>query len=627
MNRLLRILLPVLLLASGVMLWRVYGKGEGITRGRLIALAVALAVALVPPARDFLSGLLDRVRTPSDRARFWTAVGVAVVAMIYIYATARYQDRDLIPKFHDEHMHLLQIRMLAHGKLWTQPHPMRDFFETFHVIHDDRVYGSIYFPGTALVYLPWVWFKLPFWFLPLVVAGAACGVLYRIVAELIDGAGGLLAALLLVSLQWFRYLALMVMSHSVMLLLGLLILWAWLRWRRERKLAWAAVIGALMGLAAITRPVDALCYSLPVGVAMLGALRHESAKRIAATLSLLVACALPFLGLQVIENLGITGQPFKTPYRLYADLYTPGMSYGFHTFDPTVRPQTTLQQRQDYFDAFTVPAARTHAAVVGQIVGMWFKHRFPLMAKVATPNRLLLILVPLCVLAVATARRKVMVAVLVLWLAFYAVFSYVLPVYVVVIAPVILLCVLLGKEAAERLVASEPYRRAATVFLTLAVGVLTVAALPEVDHEVIDDGFPAPTMWFSYVELPKIVPPGERALVLFRYQTGENYHEEPVYNVDVVNIDDARIVRAHDLGLDRDRELFDYYARRQPDRLVYLFDRHSRKVVPLGRVADVARQFPLSHPATQPSTRPIKDTATADDAALHRRGPSIASPM
>src|SRR5439155_4223022 len=114
------------------------------------------------------------------RTRCWTAVCVAVVAIVYMFATAKYQDRDLIPKFHDEHMHLVQARMLAHGKLWTQSHPMADFFESFHIMVKP-VYASIYFPGTAIVYLPWAWFNLPFWVLPLIVAGAACGMMYRVV--------------------------------------------------------------------------------------------------------------------------------------------------------------------------------------------------------------------------------------------------------------------------------------------------------------------------------------------------------------------------------------------------------------------------------------------------------------
>ena len=48
------------------------------------------------------------------------------------------------------------------------------------------------------------------------------------------------------------------------LLLGLVLIWAWLRFRRSRRRAWLVVIGAVAGWTFITRPVDALCFIVPV---------------------------------------------------------------------------------------------------------------------------------------------------------------------------------------------------------------------------------------------------------------------------------------------------------------------------------------------------------------------------
>jgi hypothetical protein len=477
-------------------------------------------------------------------------------------------------------MHLLQTRMLAAGKLWTAPHPLAEFFETFHVVHQP-VYAPIYFPGTALVSVPAVWLNLPFWFLPLMVAGACAAILYLIVTELMDGVSGLLAAMMLVSLQWFRYLSLMVMSQTVMALIGLLLIFVWLRWREKKSLKLAAVIGALMGFAAITRPVDALVFSIPIGVAMLIELRHAGLRRIGATVGLIVTAAVPFLALQVIENVGVTGEPFKTPYRLYADLYTPQMSFGFHEFDPNVRPRTSLPQKQDYYDVFTAPIAREHRP--GNIANVWLRERSPLIAKVTLPNRVLLALLPLGFLALSRPDARLIWAILLLYIGFYALFSYLLPFYLVVIAPIIIIAALYGKFALEQL--AGRWRTPVSVALTVGIALCCIAALPELNREVIDDGFPAPAMWLSYKLMPQDLE--LPAIVLFRYRKGDNINEEPVYNIDVVNPDDAPIIRAHDLGVAKDRELFAYYAQRQPQRTVYLFDRASRQLVRLGKVTEL----------------------------------------
>ncbi len=609
-----RKVIAVVLAAAGIALWLTTGEHAGASPWRVVLLVVAAAVSLVPITRDSIAWALDHVRRPTDRARRLTALGVAIVAMGYIGLEAKLQDRDLIPKYHDEHMHMLQVRMLAHGKLWTAQHPLADFFETFHVFVKP-VYASIYFPGTALMYVPSIWLHLPFWFLPLVVAGGCCAILYLIVTQICDGVAGLLAALMLLSLRYFRYLAMMVMSHSVMLLLGLLIIWTWMRWRRERKLRWAALAGALMGWAAITRPVDALCYSLPVGLAMLIEMRRDDWRKIGITLSLLVVCALPFLAVQVIQNIGVVGKPFTTPYRAYCDAYTPQMSFGFHDFDPNIRPQTNLQQRLDYYDHFTLPAAREHALVPTWKV--WIASRFPVLSKDALPNRMLLILLPLGLLAIRGLPRAVFVAVLPMYIAFYWFFAYLLPWYCVVIAPAILVLVLLGARAAADVWRRTGARRSVEVFLALAIATLTISWLPEFNPAILDDPYPwqthGPSMWFSYVVLPQQVK--TPAIVLFRYKTGDIIHEEPVYNIDVVNPDDAPIIRAHDLGVQRDRELFEYYAKRQPERMVYLYDRATKQFAELGRVSDLARRLPASRSATS--------TSNSD----HQRGPSSSGPM
>jgi hypothetical protein len=84
----------------------------------------------------------------------------------------------------------------------------------------------------------------------------------------------------------------------------------------------------------------------------------------------------------------------------------------------------------------------------------------------------------------------------------------------------------------------------------------------------------------------------------------------------VVWPDDAPIIRAHDLG-HANRQLYAYYAQRQPNRMVYHFDRTAGRLSPpLGNVADLAQSptppivsttTATTTTTTNPSTPPIRE--------------------
>src|SRR5438045_154218 len=85
------------------------------------------------------------------------------------------------------------------------------------------------FPGTARLYAASGWLQWPTWVVPVMAAGAVVGLLYRVVTELIDGAAGALAAVLLVGLSWYRMLSVLVFAQVPLLLMALLLVWSWLR--------------------------------------------------------------------------------------------------------------------------------------------------------------------------------------------------------------------------------------------------------------------------------------------------------------------------------------------------------------------------------------------------------------
>jgi hypothetical protein len=567
-------LVVVLLLLLGAVLWRTLGY---ITDPRAVLVAaVVFLVLLVPPIWRQVARALDQIRRPSSRLANWTAGGVAIVSVVLLYAVAANQGRPFVPTYHDEHTHLVQMQMLARGRLFMPQHPLADFFETFHLFVKP-VYAASYFPGTSLLYVPTVWLHLPYWFMPLLVSGAAVGMGYRVLTELVDGVAGMLGALILLSLQPFRFASIMMLSHPLMMLWGLLGIWTWLLWRRQQQRGWAFLLGIVFGWAVITRPLDALCLAVPLGVGILWDLRARPLSHRLKTLGLIFAGAIPFLTVQLIANYSITGHLLETPYQHYWAQTYGGMAVGFAPFNREWKGN--LLQQRIYHEYVNVPAFKTHT--VGAILPNLYKSRLPTTLQADLPDTILLILVPVGILALTDFRRWLVWSILPILVGAYSLFSFFLPHYALPAALPLALMLILG----IRVVADTwPGRkRAIEATLTVIVASFAITAMPGLWPKMYDQG-----SWPLMTAVHKLLPKTVRtpAVVLFPYHLGDNYHEEPVYNIDVAWPDDAPIIHVQDLGPERDQELATYYAKTQPDRNFYLFDRHRYALRPLGKPAD-----------------------------------------
>jgi hypothetical protein len=160
------------------------------------------------------------------------------------------------------------------------------------------------------------------------------------------------------------------------------------------------------------------------------------------------------------------------------------------------------------------------------------------------------------------------------------------------------LMVVLGMRAIIEAIPTR-IRSGGEVFLVLF---LAGVALPPLKPEMPDDGYPMPSVTFAAKLMPRLVKPP--AIVLFHYDSPGNFHDEPVYNIDVAWPDDAPIIRAQDLGPARNQELFAYYAQRQPARTVYRFDRATGKLFLLGNVVELAHRPVTTSTPTTPTTQP-----------------------
>jgi hypothetical protein len=165
----------------------------------------------------------------------------------------------------------------------------------------------------------------------------------------------------------------------------------------------------------------------------------------------------------------------------------------------------------------------------------------------------------------------------------YASYTFFLSHYAVAIVPAVI-CNLLAVGVVLRRTwpadATQPIGWA----ITAATLALALTALPEVNPARRDQWFDAPLLRQVDKDLAGIKGP---AIVLFRFDPERMVHEEPVYNTEAAWPDDARVIRAHDLG-GENALLFAYYAKRSPTRAVYWYDEKDEKLNYMGTVAELA---------------------------------------
>ncbi len=233
--------LALALLVFGVECWLVVGKDNYGHQHQPLLILAAIICGFIAPIRNAFNWLWKTVERPSPRSRWLVAVTICVASSLFLYWTQRYEKTPFQPKFQDEFSYLIQMRMLAEGRLWMPAIPCPDFFDTFYVFVRP-VYASMYFPGAAMMYVPALILHLPYYVAPLAVSGLCAALLYLIVTEILDGASGLLAVLILLSMGMFRMMSIMLMSQTPTLLLGLVMTWAVLRWRSGRKPGWLIIL-------------------------------------------------------------------------------------------------------------------------------------------------------------------------------------------------------------------------------------------------------------------------------------------------------------------------------------------------------------------------------------------------
>ncbi|HEX8340781.1 MAG TPA: hypothetical protein VF624_07725 [Tepidisphaeraceae bacterium] len=580
-------------LVAGValMAFVVTDTGTGSATAALPALSVAPAfVALLVGVAGML-GAVRRVFVAIDRwlgalrpqAYALVLAAYAAVLIGYFLAVAMTAGRPLFPTWHDEMMTLLQARMLSAGRVALPQHECAEFFDTFYVLVKP-VYASMYFPGAALAYALPVALGLPWAAWPLLIA-AGMMLATQLVAARVLGSRllALATTTAIAGLPAMGYVPTMSMSHTFATLLGMGLVYGWLRWRERPGVALAAACGALAGWLAITRPLESIAFCLPVAVAVLSTIRPANWRRVGLQIAVAVAAAMPFVALMLMQHVAVTGSPFDLPI----SLYTRQEFVGLDTFDTQRDPaafasKSELTQKQVMFRAFVAPLQSEHLSDTPLQAIAW---RVRAILLTGLPDPLLIVALPLSLLLIRRPAVRVLWAIVVLFVALYMTYHTYLPNYSVQIAPALLTLVAASSVAAVPALGRRVENgRAALALSVLALA--TLAALRTPQAGMVGHGVETLRNVFGTFQ-QRVASP---ALVLIRYDPSQSPHVEPVYNLAAAGIDDNPIVLAHDLGPEKNRRIIAYYAARQPSRNLYYFDRRTLGLRQAGLVKDAANQ-------------------------------------
>ena len=257
-----------------------------------------------------------------------------------------------IPIVHDEASYLLQAETLARWR-WTMPSPpMPEFFEQFHVLVTPA-YASKYPPGHGLLLVPGIWFGLP-GLVPVVLCGLAAALLFIVVRRVTNGWIATLTFALWLPLRgnlWFRPSYFSEDTTSVLWLLGW---WALLEWCETGRERWLALVAACTAWIAITRPLTAVAFALPiVGVVLWRLAQQRNWARVArpAIAAVAIVCVLPLWSAKTTHDWR------ELPDALYSKIYFPFDAVGFG-LDTTPPERALPPDMQNLVKAF----GRTHAA-------------------------------------------------------------------------------------------------------------------------------------------------------------------------------------------------------------------------------------------------------------------------
>lgn len=322
----------------------------------LVPVLLLVAIAALRSRAASRATAVERLTTAlSSRAAPWILGAIAMA--FYWWLSAEWTP---YPRVHDEASYLLQAQTFALGR-WVNPSPpIPAFFEQYHVFVEPAFFSK-YPPGHGLLMVPGIWLGLPA-LMPMLLHGVAGALVFVIMRRIANPWVGLLAFTLWLGAGanvLFRPTYFSEATSSALWMGGW---WALLEWRATRRRRWLVLLAACTAWMAITRPLTAVAYAVPVAAVVGWDIVRGRYWRDAA---IAFAVGTAIVAIMPVWSVASLGHVRPTPYSLYSDLYFPFDKMGFG-MDSTP-PARVLNHDMQRFTLFmkNEHAKYTPAAVPG----------------------------------------------------------------------------------------------------------------------------------------------------------------------------------------------------------------------------------------------------------------------
>lgn len=495
---------------------------------------------------------------------------LAAIAAIIITWSA-WGSLNPLPTVGDEAAYVLQAKLLARGRIAGDTPPIPEFFEQVHVLVSP-VLAPKYPLGFGLALAPGVLLGATA-LVPLLLTGLVASLLFVLCRLYFGGAAATLACAVWLAAPGGRYRA-GFFSETLTGAAGLVAWYALVRWREERAARWLALVALSMAVAAVTRPLTALVFAVPVAIVVL---RDAARLRLWRQVRLAAAMALPVIGVLPLQNVAAGGSWWELPYGRYTRAYLPfdHMGLGLDTQAPErIRPPDIERLAQAFasfhkdYSATRLPAALIARTRVffADLAGEWALLAFVLAAlgvalgpaalRFATGTAVLLFIVHL---GYAHPPQ---------WSLYYA---EALPVGAAAAAAGV---AALTSRMAKRFSVDHPEERG--VLLLLIATAVAIWPLPErlAETRLNLDVAREPIQRFEKVTAGIHEP----SLVFVRYALGHRMHRSLIRNPD--DYESALIWTAYDRGADNARLMA-----LAPNRVAYVYDERWERLERLDRPA------------------------------------------